>query len=155
MSILAKLYIEDREINILKFNYSFNQKASVTGLPSAKPTGGRFDIVFESTKDNLFFEWMVSNNSIKNLKIVLSPSSMTSRSRTIELIDTYCLKHQENFDGVNQQPMATYIQVSPAIMVQDGTKIFEWYWKMSDIDAMKQEETVIEKKKIKVKAKLK
>jgi len=144
MSILAKLYIEDREINILKFNYSFNQKASITGLPSSKPTGGRFDIVFESTKDNLFFEWMVSNNSIKNLKIVLSPSSMSSKSRTIELIDTYCLKHQENFDGVNQQPMATYIQVSPAIMVQDGTKIFEWYWKVSDLDAMNQEETVLE-----------
>ncbi|WP_417237136.1 type VI secretion system tube protein TssD [Bizionia paragorgiae] len=38
MSIIAKLYIEEREINILKFDFSFNQNSDVSGRPSAKPT---------------------------------------------------------------------------------------------------------------------
>lgn len=135
MSIIAKLHIEDKTFNLLKFNFSLNQKAGINGFPSAKPTGGIFNIVFETTKDALFFEWMISENTMQNLKIVLSPSAMNSKSRTIELLDAYCIKHQENFDGINNEPMMTYIQVSPAIMVQDGTKIFEWYWKVTDLNA--------------------
>ena len=135
MSIIAKLHIEDKTFNILKFNFSLNQKAGINGFPSAKPTGGIFNIVFETTKDALFFEWMISENTMQNLKIVLSPSAMNSKSRTIELLDAYCIKHQENFDGINNEPMMTYIQVSPAIMVQNGTKIFEWYWKVTDLNA--------------------
>ncbi|WP_055448390.1 type VI secretion system tube protein TssD [Lacinutrix mariniflava] len=134
MSIIAKLHIDDKTFNILKFNVNFNQKSSNNGLPSSKPTGGLFSIVFETTKETLFYEWMVGNNTMKNLKIVLSPSTLTSKSRTIELFDVYCLKHEENFDGINNKPMMTYIQVSPAIMVQDGVKIFEWYWKVTDLN---------------------
>ena len=135
MSIIAKLHIDDKTFNILKFNFSLNQKAGANGFPSSKPTGGIFNIVFETTKDALFFEWMISENTMKNLKIVLSPSTMNSKSRTIELLDAYCIKHQENFDGINNLPMMTYIQVSPAIMIQDGTKIFEWYWRVTDLNA--------------------
>ena len=134
MSIIAKLQINDKTFNILKFNFSLNQKAGANGFPSSKPTGGIFNIVFETTKDALFFEWMISENTMKNLKIVLSPSTMNSKSRTIELLDAYCIKHQENFDGINNLPMMTYIQVSPAIMIQDGTKTFEWYWRVTDIN---------------------
>ena len=143
MSIVAKLYIDDKTFNILKFNVNFNQKSSNNGLPSSKPTGGLFSIVFETTKETLFYEWMVGNNTMKNLKIVLSPSTLTSKSRTIELFDVYCLKHEENFDGINNKPMMTYIQVSPAIMVQDGVKIFEWYWKVTDLNT-DVEDTVID-----------
>ncbi len=135
MSIIAKLYIEDKTFNILKFNFNINQKSNTNGFPSSKPTGGIFNIVFETTKDELFFKWMISENTMKNLKIVLSPSAMDSKSKTIELYDAYCLKHQDNFDGINNEPMMTYIQVSPAIMVQNGTKIFEWYWKVTDLSA--------------------
>ncbi|WP_055448382.1 type VI secretion system tube protein TssD [Lacinutrix mariniflava] len=143
MSIVAKLYIDDKTFNILKFNVNFNQKSSNNGLPSSKPTGGLFSIVFETTKETLFYEWMVGNNTMKNLKIVLSPSTLTSKSRTIELFDAYCLKHEENFDGINNKPMMTYIQVSPAIMVQDGVKLFEWYWKVTDLSA-NAEQTVLD-----------
>jgi len=132
MSIQVKLYIEDRIVNILQFSFSLSQKTDYTGHPSSKPIGGLFKIVFETTKDKLFFLWMI-NNTMKNVKIVLSPSSMDGKSRTIELLDVYCLKHVDNFDGVNNQPMSTYIEISPAIMIDSGVKIFEKYWKETDL----------------------
>jgi len=142
MNIQAKLYIEDRVINILWFSFSLSQKTDYTGHPSSKPTGGLFKIVFETAKDELFFLWMI-NNTMKNVKIVLLPSSMDGRSRTIELFDVYCLVHQENFDGVNDQPMSTYIEISPAIMIDSGVKIFEKYWKNTDLSMQNVVPTVI------------
>ncbi len=132
MSILAKMYIDEKEFNILQFRYSIEQNSDYNGYPSAKPTGGIWSIVFESTKESLFYEWMVAENTIKNLEIVLSPAAMNGKTRRIKLFDVYCLKYMENFDGVNSKPMRTYIEVSPAIMEDGGAKIFEKYWKVSD-----------------------
>jgi len=142
MSIQAKLYIEDRIINILWFSFSLSQKTDYNGHPSSKPTGGIFKIAFETTKDELFFLWMI-NNTMKNVKIVLSPSSIDGKSRTIELFDVYCLVHRENFDGVNNKPMSTYIEISPAIMIDSGVKIFEKYWKITDFSMQNIAPTVI------------
>ncbi|WP_289046141.1 type VI secretion system tube protein TssD [uncultured Olleya sp.] len=132
MSITAKLYVEDKVFNILNFNFSFNQQSSMSGLPSAKPTGGQFDIVLEATKDPIFYEWMTSNSLMNKVKIEISQSFTFGKTRKIELIDVYCLLHQDTFNGVNNQPMQTLIKLSPAILLQNGEKMFEWYWKVTD-----------------------
>ncbi len=145
--ITAKLEIEDKVFTILNFNFSFEQKSSFNGYPSSTPTGGVFKIVVESTKEKLFFEWMSNENSMKNAKIIISPSSLMGKSRTIELMDGYLVNYYEEFDGVNNRPMATYIELSPAIMLENGVKIFEKYWKVSDLSntaaPTKTEETTI------------
>ena len=143
MSISAKLYIEDKVFNVLKFGFKFNQKSSASGYPSAKPTGGQFDIIIESTKDSLFFEWMTSGNMLSKAKIEVSQSFVFGKTRKIELLDVYCLQFQEKFDGINSQPIQSFLRLSPAIMLQDGVKIFEWYWKVTDLSD-DVEETVIE-----------
>jgi|GEM_PF-4164767 len=143
MSITAKLYVEDKVFNILNFNFSFNQQSSMSGLPSAKPTGGQFDIVLEATKDPIFYEWMTSNSLMNKVKIEISQSFTFGKTRQIELIDVYCLLHQDTFNGVNNQPMQTLIKLSPAILLQNGEKMFEWYWKVTDLDA-EVEETVVD-----------
>jgi len=132
MSITAKLHIDEKEFNILQFRYSIAQNSDYSGYPSAKPTGGIWSIVFESTKEGLFYEWMVAENTMKNLEIVLAPTAMNGKTRSIKLYDVYCIKYMENFDGVNSRPMSTYIEISPAIMEDGGTKIFEKYWKVSN-----------------------
>jgi len=143
MSISAKLYIEDKVFNVLKFGFKFNQKSSASGYPSATTTGGQFDIVIESIKDPLFFEWMTSGDMLSKAKIEISQSFVFGKTRKIELLDVYCLQFQEKFDGINSQPMQSFLRLSPAIMLQDGVKIFEWYWKVTDLDA-NAEDTVLD-----------
>ncbi|WP_452223993.1 type VI secretion system tube protein TssD [Lacinutrix chionoecetis] len=153
MSIVSKLFIEDKEFNVLRFNFNFNQQHSNNGMPSSQTTGGIFNIELESTKDALFNEWMVHDKMMKNLKIKISQTHQVSKSRTIELLDVFCIEYKEVFDGVNNEPMKVYLKLSPAIMIQDGVKIFEWYWKETDLTKKSNSEP-LEKTKIAVKAKL-
>jgi len=151
--ITAKLEIEGKTFNILNFSFDFEQNSSYNGYPSSTPTGGLFKIVIESTQEKLFFEWMSKENSMKNAKIIISPSFAMGKSRVIELIDGYLIKYLENFDGINNRPISTYMELSPAIMLQDGVKIFEKYWKVTDL-SNNVAPTKIEESTIKTTAKL-
>lgn len=135
MSIITKLHYEELIINILWFNLSFLQESDISGRPSAKPTGGIWRIAFETRKDDPFLEYMVSGTMIKYLKIAIQPAILGGKSRIIELRDVYIINHRDNFDGVNNEPMTTYIELSPASMVQNGQTIFEKYWKVTDLSA--------------------
>lgn len=135
MSIISKLYIEESTFNILRYHWSFNQKADATGRPSARPQGGLIQIVIEATKDALFTEWAMNHNMLKNVKIVQSPTTKTSKNRTIEFYDMHCVETSDNFNGINNEPMTTTVILSPAIISVNGTKIMEKYWKVTDLSS--------------------
>lgn len=144
MSIISKLHIEDYTFNILRYHWSFHQDADVTGRPCARPQGGLIQIVIETTKDPIFTEWAVSDNMLKNVKIVQSPATLTSKSRTIEFYDMHCVEVNDNFNGVDNQPMTTTITLSPAIIVVNGEKMMEKYWKVTDLDNKQTETTKLD-----------
>lgn len=144
MSIISKLHIEDYTFNILRYHWSFHQDADVTGRPCARPQGGLIQIVIETTKDPIFTEWAVSDNMLKNVKIVQSPATLTSKSRTIEFYDMHCVEVNDNFNGVDNQPMTTTITLSPAIISVNGVKMMEKYWKVTDLDNKQTETTKLD-----------
>ncbi len=134
MGINTKLHIDDSTLNVLWFNLSFHQKANTNGYPSSKPTGGIWGLTYETQKDDVFFDKMASGEMIDCIKIIISPAKLDTKSKVIELRDVYVLEHRNNFNGVNSDPMKTYIKLSPASMVQDGETIFKHYWKITDPD---------------------
>lgn len=144
MSIISKLHIDDYTFNILRYHWSFHQDADVTGRPCARPQGGLIQIVIETTKDPIFTEWAVSDNMLKNVKIVQSPATLTSKSRTIEFYDMHCVEVNDNFNGVDNQPMTTTITLSPAIISVNGVKMMEKYWKVTDLDNKQTETTKLD-----------
>lgn len=144
MSIISKLHIDDYTFNILRYHWSFHQDADVTGRPCARPQGGLIQIVIETTKDSIFTEWAVSDNMLKNVKIVQSPATLTSKSRTIEFYDMHCVEVNDNFNGVDNQPMTTTITLSPAIISVNGVKMMEKYWKVTDLDNKQTETTKLD-----------
>lgn len=145
MSILAKIHYEELIINIVSFNVSFDQRSDATGRPSQRTLGGLWEITFETRKNDPFLEYMVNESMIPYLKIVIQPAVLGSRSRTIEIRDVYVLAYRGNFNGIDNQPMVTYIELSPASMVQNGQIIFVKKWKITDPDAKEVEATKIEK----------
>ncbi len=132
MGIITKLQIEDTSLNILWFRFSFNQSANTNGYPSSKPTGGLWDITFETQKNDLFFNKLVNNEMINYLKIVITPAKLDTKSKTIELRDVHVIEHRNNFNGINSDPMKTYVKLSPASMVKNGEPVFVKYWKITD-----------------------
>ncbi|MEN7551968.1 type VI secretion system tube protein TssD [Rapidithrix thailandica] len=133
MSLIARLYVEDKVVNILDFKFRFTRSVDEHGKPMGKPNGTIFDITFETTSDQSFFAWSVGMDMVKKVKIVVSPVTQDSKSRVFELYDVHCVFFKNNFNGVNGEPMTTQIKLSPAILYDGGYKILEHYWKETDL----------------------
>ncbi|MEN7548369.1 type VI secretion system tube protein TssD [Rapidithrix thailandica] len=143
MSLIAKMYVEDKEINILDFKFRFTRSVDEHGKPMGKPNGTLFDITFETTSDQSFFAWSVGMDMVKKVKIVVSPVTQDSKSRVFELYDVHCVFFKNHFNGVNGEPMTTQIKLSPAILYDGGYKILEHYWKETDLSAQNTPVTTI------------
>ncbi len=135
MSLVAKMYVEDKEINILDYKFRFTRSTDEHGKPMGKPRGTIFEIVFETTSDQSFMEWSIATDMTKHVKIIVSPVTKSSKSRTIELYDVYCVYFKNDFDAQNGEPMTTLIHLTPAIMIDDGYKVLDHYWKKTDLNA--------------------
>ncbi|WP_338794240.1 type VI secretion system tube protein TssD [Bernardetia sp. MNP-M8] len=135
MSLVAKLYLEDKEINILDFKFRFTRSTDEHGKPMGKPRGTLFEIIFETTSDQSFMAWSIATDMTKHVKIVVSPVTATSKSRIIELYDVHCVYFKNNFNAQNGEPMTTLIHLTPAIMIDDGYKVLDHYWKKTDLSA--------------------
>ena len=79
MSLIAKLYVEDKEINILDFKFRFTRSVDEHGMPMGKPNGTVFEIIFETTADQSFMAWSIATDMTKHVKIVVSPVTATSK----------------------------------------------------------------------------
>ncbi|MEN7551934.1 type VI secretion system tube protein TssD [Rapidithrix thailandica] len=147
MSLLAKMYVEDQEYTILDFKFKFTRSVDESGKPMGKPNGTLFDILFETTSDQSFFEWSTGMDMAKKVKIVVSPVTQDSKSRVLELYDVHCVFFRNHFNGVNNQSMTTNVKLSPAILYDGGVKILEHYWKETDLSAQDTPVTTIEPEK--------
>ncbi|GHC60481.1 type VI secretion system tube protein TssD [Ulvibacter litoralis] len=134
MSIIARLHVDDKQFNILNYQLAFKRPYDFLGKPSSKTIGGLFEITLESTKDELFSEWAIQPNMMKQAKIVQSSVRMDGKSRTFDLIDVHCLKNKVSFNSVNNRPMTNRIILSPAILKLDGLVLFEKFWKVTDLN---------------------
>ena len=135
MSLIAKMYVEDKEINILDFKFRFTRSTDEHGKPMGKPRGTLFEIIFETTSDQSFMQWSIATDMTKHVKIVVSPVTAASKSRIIELYDVHCVHFKNNFNAQNGEPMTTLIHLTPAIMIDDGYKVLDHYWKKTDLSA--------------------
>ncbi|WP_375563445.1 type VI secretion system tube protein TssD (plasmid) [Bernardetia sp. OM2101] len=133
MSLAAKLYVEDKEITILDFKFRFTRSTDEHGKPMGKPRGTVFEVTFETTADQSFMEWSIATDMTKHVKIVVSPVTATSKSRIIELYDVHCVHFKNNFNANNGEPSTTLIHLTPAIMIDDGYKVLDHYWKKTDL----------------------
>ena len=131
MSFLAKINIDDDEMNVLDCNFSFEQGTDYTGRPSQKPKGGQISVLLESTGKTDFLEWMISPNMSKNGKITFFKRDNLSSLKTVEFKEAYCIKYSEDFDSVDTQPLKTRIIVSAKeISIKGTTFVNNWPAKM-------------------------
>ncbi|WP_338790939.1 type VI secretion system tube protein TssD [Bernardetia sp. MNP-M8] len=147
MSLVAKMYVEDKEINILDFKFRFTRSTDEHGKPMGKPRGTIFEIIFETTADQSFMSWSIATDMTKHVKIVVSPVTAMSKSRIIELYDVHCVHFRNNFNAKSGEPMTTLIHLTPAIMVDDGYKLLDHYWKKTDLSTENVTPTIIERDK--------
>ena len=121
MSFLAKLNIDDNEMNVLECSFGFHQGADNSGRPSQKPRGGQITILIESTNKTDFLEWMISSNMTKNGNIVFYKRDNMSSLKTVDFSEAYCLDYVEDFDAVSAEPLKTRVVISAKEISIKGT----------------------------------
>jgi len=131
MSFLAKLNIDDDQMNVLECSFGFHQGADNTGRPSQKPRGGQITILIESTNKTDFLEWMISSNMTKNGSIVFYKRDNMSSLKTVDFSEAYCLDYVEDFDAIGSQPLKTRVVISAKeVSIKGTTYTNNWPAKM-------------------------
>ncbi len=102
MAIQAKLYLDDKEINVIACNFSYKQETDHTGRPTNKPRYMGMEMVVEVRKDVDFMELTIAPDMKKQLEIHFIPIHLTSKIRKIKLIDSHFVRNTVNYaaDGI-------------------------------------------------------
>ena len=112
MSFLAKLNIEDEEINVLQCSFDFTQPIDHSGRPHAVPKAGLIRITLESTNSTMLLGWMVSVHEYKNGTITFYRRDVMSSNKILEFREAFCVDYKETFDASNTQAMKTHLTIS-------------------------------------------
>lgn len=130
MSFLAKLELDNEVFNVLEFDLTLNQGTDNNGKPANKTKGGQVRLVVESTSTDLFSDWMVSQTSTKDGKIIFYRRDAMSTMKNVIFKKGYCISFRKTFRSEGSVPMTTEILIT-ANEVKIGNTAFENNWKNS------------------------
>jgi len=128
MSFLAKLELDNEVFNVLEFDIHFSQHVDNNGKPANKTKGGEIKLVIESTQTDLFSDWMVSQTSVKDGKIIFYRRDAMSTMKNITFSKAYCISFRKSFRSEGSIPMVTEIVIT-SNEVKVGNTMFENNWK--------------------------
>lgn len=127
MSFLAKLELDGEEMNVLRCGFRFTQGIDVTGKPTSTPQGGTINIVVESTGNTNLFDWMISPTQTKNGTVTFFRRDTSSKLKTLEFTDGYCVDYYETYDHSGENPMQIQLVIS-ALEVKLNDSDFKNNW---------------------------
>lgn len=130
MSFLAKLELDNEVFNVLEFDVHFTQNVDNNGKPANKTKGGQIKLVIESTQTDLFSDWMVSQTSVKDGKVIFYCRDAMSTMKNVTFKKGYCISFHKSFRSEGSVPMVTEILIS-SNEVKIGNTLFENNWKNS------------------------
>lgn len=130
MSIQAKLIIDEKELNLLHFNFSFSQTANDIGRPSGQPTFNGLIATIESQKDSNVAEWSISKGETKQIEIHIFPRVLGGRIRKIFLYDCHLVNWNNVFYSSGSQPLSETLKITcGGIKTSYSTTEFSTYWR--------------------------
>ena len=112
MSFLAKLTIDDEEMNVLECTFGFTQNIGTDGRPIELPRAGNVNLLLESTSNTNLLAWMVMPHTFKDGEIVFFNRDSLSSSKTLTFHDAVCVSYYESFNAEDTLPMKVRIAIS-------------------------------------------
>ena len=127
MSFIAKLYLEEEEVNVLNCSFRFSQMIDSQGKVTSRPQGGTINLTIESTGSNIFFDWMITHAETKKGKVIFYRRDASSKLKTLEFIDTLCVDYFEQYDHQGDSPMQIQLCLSAKeIRLNNSVFINDW-----------------------------
>ena len=112
MSFKATLFVEDKELTVLKCKYSISQNSDHKGHPSERPKGGNMSVVVESTDETFLFDWAASETQMKSGSVKFYRRDAMSTMKELTFTDAYCLHYEDDFESKGEVPMQIRLVIS-------------------------------------------
>ena len=153
--IKAKLIVDDKEINVLRFNLSFKQGADKTGRPSQIPIFQNLNLTVETRKDINFTEWASSENQTKQIELHVYPVVIGGRIRKIKLYDAHLVYWDNNFSSTDNQPISERLKITSAGFEDSNSNgVYSSKWRVTFPQEEGQTKVVEDKKQLKIKTQI-
>ncbi len=112
MSVLAKLIIDNKEVNVLSFNLGFNQQADTNGRPTGNPLFNGLNLVIESRRDLHLADWSFASDQRKQLELHIYPRVLGTKTRKLFFYDCHLVGWRNHFSAIGKQPMTETLKIT-------------------------------------------
>ena len=130
MSVKTTVIIDDKEINVLWFDFSYQRHADASGKPTTPAVFLGITLAIETRKDLNLADWAFAANQTKEIEIHIAPIILGGSTRIIKLFDCHLLNWHNNFSSEGTAPMHEVLHISAA-GVKDTNSSAEYsaYWR--------------------------
>jgi len=130
MSIQAKLIIDDLEVNVLKFHFSYNKQSDTNGNPTNKTVFNGITLVIEARKALNLADWAISQNQTKQFELHILPRILGAKTRKMMFYDGHLLGLKSNFSASGAAPMTETLSISCGGVKDSNSSLeYEAYWR--------------------------
>ena len=121
MSFIAKLYLDNQEINVLYCSFRFMQTTDATGKPSSVPQGGSINLTVESSGKVDLFDWMISATQKKTGSVTFFRRDTMSTLKMLDFADAHCVDYNEVYQHDGEFPMQIALVISAKELKLNGS----------------------------------
>lgn len=125
----AKFKVKDKEYNVLRAEYGFEQGTDEYGQPTTVVRGGKITITVQATEDVFLSEWVVDPHMRNEATLTyLKRTEAGATAKEITFIDAYCVGYTETFDAKQKDnPTIETITISAkGVNINDVEHRNEW-----------------------------
>jgi len=140
MSFLAKLYLNDRVINVLHSYISFHQDKDIANKPVGRVHGAQFTLIVELDATTDLLHQMMSVDRMVDGRVRFFKRDGMSKLYDYEFWDCYIAKYKVNFSSTTTQPTTLELLFSPGIL-RIGDVVHKKPWHITDLEAEEVEPT--------------
>ncbi len=140
MSFLARLFINDRIINVQSSRIHFSQSKDIAGKPSGRVNGGQFTLVLEMDgKTDLLHQMMAIEQMVEGHVRFYRRDGM-SKLVDYEFKDTYIYKYRMTQTANGTNPALIEVSFSPGAL-QIGHVVYRKPWSDAEFNVVEAEPT--------------
>ncbi len=129
MSILAKLLIDNVEVDVRRFQFEFHQEADINGRPNKKTTFNGLKLEIESRRDLNLADWSFAKDQKKKIELHIYPRTLDTKTRKLYFYDSHLLYWKTHFSATGEQPMTETLHISSGYVKDnnsDGKYLASW-----------------------------
>ncbi|MDO6675060.1 type VI secretion system tube protein TssD [Tenacibaculum sp. 1_MG-2023] len=124
------LLFNNREVEVLTYNFGFNRNINVSDQPTSSANFADLEVEIESGSNTDFEEWACKETAIDQLELKIYYPYLKGGSKTMTFFDCYLKKFETIFSSTNDQPIKDRLIITCAgVKTPNASQEYSTYWR--------------------------